>query len=163
MNKSMNLPAIERIMSDFERQSALLDMKDETMADAMDGILGDQDGEEAQEAEDEIVQQVLDEMGITLKQQVSLLHFLLPLFHPLIICASSGKHLRPCHRLGHRPPQLRGRPWRSARLPPHRPYPPRRRPRPARTPRRQRRRPARHPTLTPSRPVWMPCVGHDCL
>jgi charged multivesicular body protein 2A len=38
MNQSMNLPAIQRVMMEFEKQSGLMDMKEELMEDTMEDI-----------------------------------------------------------------------------------------------------------------------------
>ncbi len=45
MNKKMNLPEIQRIMMEFEKQSEIMDMKEEMMDDAIDSALGDDDDE----------------------------------------------------------------------------------------------------------------------
>lgn len=66
MNSSMNLPAMQKVMMEFERQSEMMDMKEEMMEDTMDGMLGeDEEGES-----DEILSQVLDEIGIGLSSQL---------------------------------------------------------------------------------------------
>merc|ERR1711976_1009920 len=57
MNKTMNLPQIQKIMMEFEKQSEMMEMKGEVMDDAMD------DGETEEETE-KIVGQVLGELGI---------------------------------------------------------------------------------------------------
>jgi len=41
----MNLPQIQRILHEFEKQSEIMDMKEEMMNDAMDDAMED-DGEE---------------------------------------------------------------------------------------------------------------------
>ena len=47
MNKSMNLPQIQRILSEFEKQSEIMDMKEEMISETMDDALeGDDDEEE---------------------------------------------------------------------------------------------------------------------
>ncbi len=43
MNRSMNLPQIQRIMRDFEKESATMDMKDEMMGEAVDEAMDDED------------------------------------------------------------------------------------------------------------------------
>ncbi|KAI9006065.1 Snf7-domain-containing protein [Gaertneriomyces semiglobifer] len=63
MNKQINLPAIQKIMMDFERESETMDMKEEMMNDAIDDVMEDDDDEEES---DQIVNQVLDEIGISL-------------------------------------------------------------------------------------------------
>lgn len=71
MNKSMNLPQISKIMRDFEKESEVMDMKEEMMGDAVDDVMDD--GEELGEEEegDAILKEVLDEIGVSLGQQVS--------------------------------------------------------------------------------------------
>ena len=66
MNKTINLPQIQKIMMDFEKESEMMDMKEEMMNDVIDDVM---DGDEEQE--DEIVNQVLDEIGINLQQSVT--------------------------------------------------------------------------------------------
>ncbi|XP_054159406.1 charged multivesicular body protein 2a-like [Oppia nitens] len=68
MNKQMNLPQIQRIMQEFERQSEIMDMKEEMMNDAIDDVMGDEEDEEESEA---VVSQVLDELGVQLNQQLN--------------------------------------------------------------------------------------------
>lgn len=70
MNRSLNLPAVSKIMRDFERESELMDMKEEMMGDAVDEAMdGDELGEE--EEGDAILKEVLDEIGVGVGQQVS--------------------------------------------------------------------------------------------
>merc|ERR1719192_2675283 len=61
MNKQMKLP-------EFEKQSEIMDMKEEMMNDVMDDAMGDEDDEEETDA---IVTQVLDELGLQLGDQLS--------------------------------------------------------------------------------------------
>ena len=42
----MKLPQIQKIMHDFERQSEIMEMKEEIMNDAIDDAMGDDDDEE---------------------------------------------------------------------------------------------------------------------
>jgi division protein CdvB (Snf7/Vps24/ESCRT-III family) len=65
MNRNMNLPAIQRIMMDFERENDMMDQRQEMMSDAIDDTFEDEE-----EETDEIVDQVLDEIGIDLSQSV---------------------------------------------------------------------------------------------
>ena len=65
MNRQMNLPGIQRIAMDFERESEMMDMKEEIMNDVMDDVM-ETEGDEADS--DEIVNQVLDEIGISVDQ-----------------------------------------------------------------------------------------------
>ena len=68
MNRGLNLPSIQRIMNDFEKESSMMDMKEEMMSDAVDDVMDDE-GEEEEEG-DNILKQVLDEIGVDLSQQV---------------------------------------------------------------------------------------------
>jgi charged multivesicular body protein 2A len=54
-------------MMDFERESEMMDMKQEMMNDTIDDAM---EGEDDEEETDAIVNQVLDEIGIGLNQQV---------------------------------------------------------------------------------------------
>ncbi|KAI8056030.1 SNF7 family protein [Syncephalis plumigaleata] len=67
MNHGMNLPALQRIMQEFEMESEAMDMKEEMMSDAVDDVMMDEEDEDEEEL---IVHQVLDEMGIQLDQQL---------------------------------------------------------------------------------------------
>src|ERR1700749_179333 len=67
MNRQMNLPALQRIAMEFERENDIMDQRQEMMDNAIDGVTGLEDEEE----EDEVVNQVLDELGIDLGQAVS--------------------------------------------------------------------------------------------
>lgn len=47
MNRQLNLPQIQRILQEFEKQSEIMDMKEEIMNDAIDDAMeGDEDEEE---------------------------------------------------------------------------------------------------------------------
>lgn len=61
MNSQMNLPAMQRMMMEYEKQSELMDFKQELMDDAMDDVF-EAEGEE--EKTEEMVNKVLDEIGI---------------------------------------------------------------------------------------------------
>ncbi|KAI3635685.1 hypothetical protein MIR68_006323 [Amoeboaphelidium protococcarum] len=69
MNKRINLPQMQKIMMDFERESEMMDMKQEMMGDTIDDALDDDVGEDEEESE-AIVQQVLDEIGIGVNQML---------------------------------------------------------------------------------------------
>jgi len=63
MNKKMNIQTITKIVTEFERENEKTEMTEEMMSD----VIGDAfDDGEAEEEEDRIVNQVLDEIGITL-------------------------------------------------------------------------------------------------
>jgi len=68
MNRQMKLPEIQKIMQEFEKQSEIMDMKEEMMNDVMDDAMGDDDEEEETDA---IVTQVLDELGLQLTDQLT--------------------------------------------------------------------------------------------
>jgi charged multivesicular body protein 2A len=69
MNKQMNLPALQRIAMEFEKENDIMDQRQEMMDDAIDDVTGLEDEEEGEE----VVNQVLDEIGIDLGQSVSCL------------------------------------------------------------------------------------------
>lgn len=79
MNRQMNLPALQRIAMEFERENDIMDQRQEMMDDAIDDVTGLEDEEEGEE----VVNQVLDEIGVDLNQAVSSL---------------SIPHARVCHR-----------------------------------------------------------------
>ncbi|XP_046394174.1 charged multivesicular body protein 2a [Ischnura elegans] len=68
MNKQLNLPQIQRILHEFEKQSEIMDMKEEMMNDAIDDAMEDEGDEEESDA---VVSQVLDELGLQLSDQLS--------------------------------------------------------------------------------------------
>jgi hypothetical protein len=68
MNRQMNLPALQRIAMEFERENDIMDQRQEMMDDAIDDVTGLEDEEEGEE----VVNQVLDEIGVDLNQAVSL-------------------------------------------------------------------------------------------
>ncbi|KAI6038965.1 vacuolar sorting protein DID4 [Pisolithus marmoratus] len=70
MNRGLNLPAIQKIMNDFEKESSMMDMKEEMMSDAVDDVMDDELEDEEEEG-DKILKQVLDEIGVDLSQQLT--------------------------------------------------------------------------------------------
>ncbi|VDB88609.1 unnamed protein product [Peniophora sp. CBMAI 1063] len=70
MNRNMNLPQIQRIMQEFERESSTMDMREEMMNDAVDDVMDD-DLEDEEEESDAILKQVLDEVGVDLSQKLT--------------------------------------------------------------------------------------------
>ncbi|CAH0560808.1 unnamed protein product [Brassicogethes aeneus] len=68
MNRQLNLPQIQRILQDFEKQSEIMDMKEEIMNDAIDDAM---EGDDDEEESDAIVNQVLDELGLQLGDALS--------------------------------------------------------------------------------------------
>lgn len=69
MNRSMNLPALQRIAMEFEKENDIMDQRQEMMDDAIDDVTGLEDEEEGEE----VVKEVLDEIGVDLGQAVGLL------------------------------------------------------------------------------------------
>jgi len=67
MNRQMNLPALQRIAMEFERENDIMDQRQEMMDDAIDEVTGLEDEEEGEE----VVNQILDEIGVDLNQAVS--------------------------------------------------------------------------------------------
>ncbi|WFD35896.1 ESCRT-III subunit protein did4 [Malassezia cuniculi] len=70
MNRSTNILAVQRILTEFERESSTMDMKDEMMNDAMDEALDEDEGMGENEESDAILKEVLDEIGIDVGQQL---------------------------------------------------------------------------------------------
>ncbi|KAF5331026.1 hypothetical protein D9619_005720 [Psilocybe cf. subviscida] len=69
MNRGLNLPSIQKIMNEFEKESSMMDMKEEMMSDAVDDVM---DAEEDEEEEgDKILKEVLDEIGVDLSQKLT--------------------------------------------------------------------------------------------
>ena len=66
MNRQMNLPALQRIAMEFERENEVMDERQEMMDDAVDEATGIDDEEESED----IVKEVLDEIGVNLSQEV---------------------------------------------------------------------------------------------
>ncbi|OQR69605.1 charged multivesicular body protein 2a-like [Tropilaelaps mercedesae] len=68
MNRQLNLPQIQKIMMDFEKQSMIMDSKEDMINDVMDDAMEDEGDEEETE---EIVNQVLDELGLQLAAKLT--------------------------------------------------------------------------------------------
>lgn len=60
----MNLPQIQRILQEFEKQSEVMDMKEEVMNDAMDDAMDDEADEE--ETYDKIILLFVFKFGLKL-------------------------------------------------------------------------------------------------
>ncbi|KAK4699796.1 hypothetical protein P7C70_g6461, partial [Phenoliferia sp. Uapishka_3] len=69
MSRQMNLPQIQRILQDFEKESSQMDMKEEMMSDSIDDVMEDE-GEGEEEEGDKILDEVLAEIGISVGQQL---------------------------------------------------------------------------------------------
>ncbi|KAM0281847.1 hypothetical protein ACHAQH_003336 [Verticillium albo-atrum] len=62
MNRSMNLPALQRIAMEFERENDVMEQRQEMMDDAIDDAMDVGEEEEGEE----VVEQVLEEIGVDL-------------------------------------------------------------------------------------------------
>lgn len=68
MNKQMAPAKQAKVIQEFQKQSAQLDMTTEMMADAIDDVLDD---DEAEDESEELTNQVLDEIGVDVASQLS--------------------------------------------------------------------------------------------
>eukprot|EP01004_Peranema_trichophorum_P007809 NODE_6582_length_868_cov_55.198658_g5986_i0.p1 GENE.NODE_6582_length_868_cov_55.198658_g5986_i0~~NODE_6582_length_868_cov_55.198658_g5986_i0.p1 ORF type:complete len:213 (-),score=50.27 NODE_6582_length_868_cov_55.198658_g5986_i0:157-795(-) len=68
MNSKMNLPAMQRVMMEFEKQNEMMTMKEEIMNDTIDDVMNEE-GDEEEETE-EMISQVLDEIGLDFNQKI---------------------------------------------------------------------------------------------
>jgi charged multivesicular body protein 2A len=92
MNRQMNLPALQRIAMEFEKENDIMDQRQEMMDDAIDDATGMEDEEESED----VVNQVLDEIGIDLGQAVCMPH---ALQEQSLIASSLARHLVVYKRL----------------------------------------------------------------
>jgi charged multivesicular body protein 2A len=67
MNKAVDVPAITKMMAEFERENAKTEIMQEILGDTIDDALADENNEEEEEA---IVNQVLDEIGISFGEEL---------------------------------------------------------------------------------------------
>lgn len=99
MNRQMNLPQLQRIAMEFERENEMMDQRQEMMDDAIDDAMGVDDEAEG----DEVVEQVLEEIGVDLKQAVSRIAAIKPriLLTTLLRWERrrAGCRARPCQKL----------------------------------------------------------------
>lgn len=68
MNRQLNMPQIQKILQEFEKQSEIMDMKEEMINDHIDDAMEDEGDEEESDA---VVSQVLDELGLQMNDQLS--------------------------------------------------------------------------------------------
>ena len=61
MNRQMNLPAMQKLMMEFEKQNEMMEFKTEMMDDVMDDVFS---ADQEEEKTEEMVSQILDEVGI---------------------------------------------------------------------------------------------------
>jgi len=69
MNRGLNLPGIQKIMNDFEKESSMMDMKEEMMSETVDDVMDEEEDEE--EEGDKILKEVLDEIGVGLEHSLT--------------------------------------------------------------------------------------------
>lgn len=100
MNKSMNLPQLQRIAMEFERENDIMDQRQEMMDDAIDDAMDVGVEEEG----DEVVEQVLEEIGVDLSQSVSGLREGFRTNSANVWCFSSERRPLACRQI----PYLRG-------------------------------------------------------
>ncbi len=82
MNRTMNLPSLQRIAMEFERENDIMEQRQEMMDDAIDDAMDVGLEEEG----DEVVEQVLEEIGVDLSQAVGLpQQFLVPCVTPCLL------------------------------------------------------------------------------
>lgn len=105
MNRTMNLPSLQRIAMEFERENDIMEQRQEMMDDAIDDAMDVGLEEEG----DEVVEQVLEEIGVDLSQAVGLTPEPLdsPLQSLIAVCVSSARPHQGCSRIR----------WQSKRLP----------------------------------------------
>ena len=68
MNRGSNLPAMGQLAMEFEKESALMEQREEMTNDALDETFGPEETET-----DDIVERVLEEIGVETKYSVSIM------------------------------------------------------------------------------------------
>jgi charged multivesicular body protein 2A len=68
MNKTLNLPSIQKITSDFERLSETQNIKQDLFSETIDQVLSD---DNENEDSSELVNKILDEIGLSLNEQMT--------------------------------------------------------------------------------------------
>ncbi|ORX36459.1 Snf7-domain-containing protein [Kockovaella imperatae] len=72
MNRGLNLPQIQRIMNEFEKESSTMDMKEEIMSEAVDDAMeGEEEGEGEDVESDKILKEVFDEIGMNMNDALT--------------------------------------------------------------------------------------------
>lgn len=107
MNRQMNLPALQRIAMEFERENEVMDERQEMMDDAIDEATGIEGEDE--EGED-IVKEVLDEIGVDLGMSVRF-----PIHTGTEVSCADSSHSWVKHLRTYNKPKLPARP-RSRKL-----------------------------------------------
>jgi len=68
MSRTLNIPKMQSIMNEFERENVMMEMKGEMMSDAIDDVM-DEEAEDEEEG-DAVLKQVLDEIDVDLSQKL---------------------------------------------------------------------------------------------
>lgn len=107
MNRTMNLPSLQRIAMEFERENDIMEQRQEMMDDAIDDAMDVGLEEEG----DEVVEQVLEEIGVDLSQAVCTLNMTQPAnsFQGCLLTRlglSSAKLHQDCNRTLSQKPKL---------------------------------------------------------
>ena len=66
MNLGVNLPQLQKISMEFEKQNEIMDQKQEMMDDVLDDVF-DEDNEDEEEEVDEFLAKIMDEIDVDLK------------------------------------------------------------------------------------------------
>ena len=86
MNRQMNLPSLQKILQEFETQNERMELITEVTRDAIDDAL---EGDEEEEETEDLVNQVLDEIGIDINQEVYIYIYINPFPVALLFSADS--------------------------------------------------------------------------
>ncbi|SSD62140.1 probable DOA4-independent degradation protein 4 [Saccharomycodes ludwigii] len=71
MNRSLNLPQLQRITMEFEKQNDIMDQRQEMIDESIDDVMDADELDEEEEEADEIVNKVLDEIGVDLNTKLT--------------------------------------------------------------------------------------------
>merc|ERR1719450_199769 len=66
MNRQMNMPQLQKVMMEFQKQAEMMDMKQTMFGDAMEDL----EDSDAEEESEDIINQVLDEIGISFSESL---------------------------------------------------------------------------------------------
>ena len=105
MNRQMNLPALQRIAMEFEKENDIMDQRQDMMDDAIDDVTGLEDEEEGEE----VVNKVLDEIGVDLNQSVGQGWFVKEAENNKLTVRSSARLRKACRAIKSRKARSRKR------------------------------------------------------
>jgi charged multivesicular body protein 2A len=83
LNRDLNLPGFQRILTEFEKESSMMDMKEDIVIGFVDNIMDEEEDEE--EEGDKILKDVLDEISVEFSHPVTSSG--LSRFYPLTLLA----------------------------------------------------------------------------